>query len=105
MNPGKLNKRVEIMELGQVSDGGGGYEDAFIPIKKVWANIRPVYGREKWQAQQAQAEISHKVIIRYTDAINRSHILSFNGKKYDIQYIINIDESNRFLEIQVLERQ
>lgn len=105
MNPGKMNKRVEIMELAQISDGGGGYEDALVPVKKVWANINPVSGREYWQAQQAQAQISHKVTIRYLQDLNRSHVLSFNGKKYDIQYVINVNEENRFLEIQVLERQ
>lgn len=93
------------MELAQISDGGGGFDDALVPIKTVWANIRPVYGREKWQAQQAQAEISHKVTVRYSKDINRSHVLSFNGKNYDIQYVINVEESDRFLEMQVLERQ
>jgi SPP1 family predicted phage head-tail adaptor len=105
ISPGKLNKRIQIMELAQISDGGGGYEDALVPVKTVWAHIQPVSGREYWQAQQAQAQISHKVTIRYTNVVNRSHVLSFNGKNYDIQYIINVDEANRFLEIYVLERQ
>lgn len=93
------------MEYGKIPDGGGGYEEGLVPIQKLWANIRPVYGREKWQAQQAQAEISHKVTIRYRKNINRSQVLSFNGKEHDIQYIINIGEKNKFLEIQVMERQ
>lgn len=105
MNPGKLNRKVEIMELDKVSDGAGGYEDTFVPIKKVWANIRPIYGKEYYEAQQAQVQVSHKVTIRYTEDINRSHILSFNGKVYDIQYLLNIEEENRYLEIRVLERQ
>jgi SPP1 family predicted phage head-tail adaptor len=105
MNPGKLNRKIQIMELAQISDGGGGYEDALVPVKTVWASINPVSGREYWQAQQAQAQLSHKIIIRYMDGINRSHVLSFNGKNYDIQYIINIDEANSYLEINVLERQ
>lgn len=105
MNPGKLNKRVQIMKFDQISDGGGGFEEGLVPVKKVWANISPVSGREKWQAQQAQSEITHKVTIRYTEEVNRSHIISFNNKNFDIQYLINVDEENRFLEIQVLERQ
>lgn len=102
MNPGKLNKKIEIMELTQVSDGSGGYENILTSVMTVWANIRPVFGREKWQAQ---AEISHKVIVRYSPKINRAQVISYNNKIYDIQYLININEENRFLEIQVLERQ
>ena len=105
MNPGKLDKKIDIMKNTQVSDGGGGYEDALVSIKKVWANIKPVSGREYFQSQQAQAQISHKVTIRYTDSVNRSHILQYQGRNFDIQYIVNVDEQNRFLEIQVLERQ
>lgn len=105
MNPGKLDKRIEIMELAQISDGGGGYEDALVPVKKLWASFIPLSGREYWQAQQTQAQISHKIVVRYTEAINRSHIVRFKNKDYDVQYLINIDEANRFLEIHVLERQ
>lgn len=105
MDAGKLNRRVEVMQRSQVSDGSGGFEDALVLFKKVWSNIQPLSGREFWQAQQAQAEISHKVTIRYMKDVNRTHVLKFNDKEYDIQYIINVDEANRFLELHVRERQ
>lgn len=104
-NPGNLNKKISVMSLDQVSDGGGGYEDKLILIKKFWSNIRPVSGREYWEAQQAQAKISHKVTIRYTNLVNRTHIISFGDRSYDIQYIVNVDEENRFLTLHVVERQ
>lgn len=103
--PGKLNKRIEIKKLDEVSDGGGGYKNELVLIKKVWSNIQPLYGRELYQARQTQADVSHKVTIRFTKEVNRSHIVSFNGKNYDIQYLINVNEANRFLELHVLERQ
>lgn len=105
MNPGKLNRKVEIMELTKVPDGSGGYEDAFLPIKKVWANIKPIYGKEYYEAQQAQAQISHRITIRYNSVVNRAHIISFDNKLYDIQYLLDIEEEHKFLEIRVLERQ
>lgn len=101
---GKMNRRIDIVEAGQISDGAGGFEDSFIVIKTVWGDIRTVGGREYIQAKQAQAEITHKVTMRYTSEINHSNLLSFNGNKYDIQYIINIDEENKFLELHVLRR-
>lgn len=101
---GNMNRRIDIVEAGQVSDGAGGYEDSFTVIKTVWGEIKTVGGREYIQAKQAQAEITHKVIMRYTAEINHSNLLSFNGNKYDIQYIINIDEENKYLELHVLRR-
>lgn len=105
MNPGKMNRRINIMKYESVSDGGGGYEEILTLVKKVWANIRPASGREFNLAKQAQAEITHKVTIRYTEEVNRSQVISFNNKIYDIQYLININEENRFLELHVLESQ
>lgn len=101
---GNLNKKVKIMKLSQVQDGAGGYEDKLVEIKSVWANIQPVYGREFWQAQQVQAQISHKITIRYTKDIDRACIISLGKRLFDIQYITNVNEENRFLELRALER-
>lgn len=105
MNPGKLNRKIIILEADQVSDGAGGFLKVFNPIKNVWGQIKSVNGKERIAARQAQAEISHKVIIRYTSDINHSHLVEFNGNKFDIQYITNIDDENRFLELAILGRE
>lgn len=104
MNPGKLNRRVDIVSADQVSDGAGGYEDSFTTVKTVWAGITTLGGREHIEAKQAQAEVTHRIFIRYTPIINHSHLISFAGNKYDIQYLVNINEENKFLELRVLRR-
>lgn len=104
MNPGKLNRKIAILEADQTSDGAGGFEDIFKPIKTVWGNIKSVNGRERILARQAQAEISHKVTIRYTNAVNHSHVLSFSNSKYNIQYIVDVDDEHKFLELAILRR-
>lgn len=57
------------------SDGSGGYEEELIPIKTIWADVRPLSGREYYQAQAVQADITHMITIRKTD-IDRSHVLT-----------------------------
>ena len=104
MNPGNLNSRIEIVKEDKISDGSGGYEIGFTPLRTVWGNIKSVGGRERILAMQAQAEITHKITIRYTEDLKKSHLISFNKNLYDIQYIVNIDEENKFLEISVLRR-
>lgn len=105
MNPGKLNRKIEVLETDQASDGAGGYLDTFKTIKTVWGNVKSVNGRERIQARQAQAEISHKVTIRYNEIVNHSHILSFGGSKYNVQYIVDINDENKFLELAILRRE
>lgn len=104
MNPGKLNRKINILKPDQISDGAGGYEDSFVPVKTVWGSVKSIFGRERMEAMQVQAEVTHKITIRYTEDVNRSHVVSFNGTKYNIQYIININEENKFLELSVLRR-
>lgn len=105
INIGDINKRVQVMQSSQVKDGAGGFEKVLTPIRTVWANITPVQGREFWESQQTQARITHKIIIRYTKDINRTMVLVYDNRIFDIQFIINVEEKNRFLEIQALERQ
>ena len=102
---GKFNRKLQIMKLSQVSDGGGGYEDKLLEIKTVWGNISPIKGKEYWQAQQSQASVTHEITIRYTKDIDASHILKYQDRLFDIQYMTSLREEDNYLEIRVLERQ
>lgn len=103
MNPGELNKRITINNFTNVADGSGGLEESLTPVKTVWANVRPVSGREFYQAAQAQVEISHVITVRYDSAINRTQVITMNSKQYHIQYAMEVG-NKQFLEIQVVEK-
>ncbi len=110
MNPGKLNKRIKILEYAEIEDGAGGYLDdwenevGWNEITTVWANINPLSGRDLIMAQQAMAEITHKITIRYNFKIKSSHIIVYNSRRFEIQYIRNIQEKNTYLEILCVEK-
>lgn len=110
MNPGKLNKRIKILEFAEGEDGAGGYLDNWITgegwneIITVWANINPLSGRDLIMAQQTMSEITHKITIRYNSNIKSSHIIAYNSRRFDIQYIRNTQEKNTYLEILCVEK-
>ncbi|MDT2277698.1 phage head closure protein, partial [Paenibacillus larvae] len=106
MNPGKLNKRITIKKHEPLPDGAGGYEDddGLADVATIWANIRPLRGREYWQSQQTQAEVTHSIMIRYRKDIDRSHVVNYSGRLFDIQHIINVDEANRTLILHCVEK-
>lgn len=101
---GKMDKRLNVMNVEKVSDGAGGYEEDRVIVKTTWGKIESIRGKEFWEAAQTQAEVSHAITIRYTKDVNRTHLMEYNGRIFDIQYIIDVDEARRFLEIRVLER-
>ena len=104
MNPGKLNKRISILKKEKVSNGGGGFKKNEVPFADCWANINTLSGREFQQAQQMEVEVSHKVTIRFRKDVKRSQLVLFGERRFEIQYIINRDEANRFLELYCIER-
>lgn len=103
-NPGKLKRRISLVELTQVSDGGGGYENSVTELLSVRAYIHPLTGREYFSNQQTDAEVTHKITIRYNKDVKQSQVVSYDGKLFDIQYIFDIDEEHQFLELHTLER-
>lgn len=104
INPGRLNKKISIKKEVSISDGGGGQKTDYELIANTWASINTLSGREFWQAQQMQAEVSHKVTIRYRKEIERTQVVFYGERKFDIQYIFNPEEANLKLEMYCLER-
>lgn len=103
LNPGKFNKKISIHSQSVISDGAGGYENKLTLIKSVWASIEPITAREYYEARQLSVEITHKIIVRSSEIINRTQVISYDGNLYDIQHIIE-DEKAKLLNIKTAMR-
>ena len=106
MDPGKLNKRLQIyrFDAENVKDGAGGYfEDGWVLFKEVWGSIEPLSAKEFEQAQQLQVEITHKITIRHDKDIKRDMKIKYKDRTFDIQYILDKDEKRNYLEIRAVE--
>ena len=106
MNIGELSHRITILK--KVT--GGPLEDTtYENSKNVWAKINNLYGKEFIEAQKVEANISKKFIIRYIKDLDmpinpnacKDFIISYKGVSYNILYIDNIKEQNKFMEIMV----
>lgn len=101
-NPAVFNKQVVILTEKIVFDEYQTPRSFWHPLAKVMASIEPLSGREYWQASQAQAEATVRVIIRYRDGITDRTRLRYEGVDgvtiYELRSPpINYLESNRFL--------
>ncbi len=102
MNPGRLNKKVEVWgkKDGTNSLNQNTQEDEF--IKKVWAEIIPQTGRLMTQpAETILSNVTHKIIMRYSayPGLKDEMFIEYNGKRFDIDFILNPYEKNEYFEI------
>lgn len=115
MRAGRLRKRIVIQHFATTDDAWGGTVEKWLPVTDqddpdfdaialeeatVWAGIEPLRGREFWEAQQANSQVSGKVILRYREGISSNdRILTPDGRQLEIVSIIHPDERGAHLEI------
>lgn len=106
MNIGELNHRITILKK---ADKKPLEDTTYTDFKTVWTKINNLYGKEFIEAQKVEANISKKFIIRYIKDLDMSlnpnackdFIIAYKGISYNILYIDNIKEQNKFMEIMV----
>ncbi len=94
-------------DFGTVKEG----ETDWKTIATVWAGIKPLAGRELWNAQQVQADITTEVEVRYfpdlTDKMRFRHSATckcgLGQKVFNILGVANIDQRNRRMIVSAKE--
>ena len=95
----RLRQRLTLQKETRVSDGAGGYSRSWQDIADLWAEIIPLSGKERLFAEQIEAPISHKILLRYRSDITPDNRLVFEGRIFNIRYVFNVNENNEALEI------
>lgn len=103
MKIGKLRHRITIQQLTRTPDGSGGYTETWPTFSTVWASINPVHGKELFEAQQIQSNVTHKIRIRYLSGVKSSMRVSFESRIFQIQSVINWEEHDREMMLECSE--
>jgi len=61
----------------------------------VWADIKPISGREFEFARSFAKTVSHRVDMRYCQGLLPNMRVNFGGRIFTINAAINVDERNR----------
>lgn len=97
MNAGELRHRV-ILQAKTVTRGNYGEEViVWRDIATIWAKIEPLSGREYFQSQQMQSEISHKITIRYREDVKADWQMVYGTRIFNILSVMNTEERKREL--------
>lgn len=98
----RLKHRITIQEISNKKNTFGEVVGQVTDIQTVWAEIRPVTGKSFFSSKQINSEITHQITIRYT-YVKPSHIIKFNDRKFEVLYVMNLNESNELLQIMAKE--
>ena len=106
LNNGNLKYRITIQQFISVQDDlGQETEGDWQDVKKVWADIKTMQGREYLAAAANHAENTSRFIIRYTPGITNEMRLKYDGRVYDIvEPPINDNELSETLTIIAKEK-
>lgn len=103
MNPGELRHRIIIQKQITTQDTFGEQYEEWDNITTVWANINPISGREFFAAESVNSEITHKVRLRYREDIKPDMRVSYKGRIFRVESVINEFEKDKLLQLMCKE--
>lgn len=103
MRAGNLRHPVVIQENTPTRSSTGANVDAWATFASVRARIEPMRGREYVGSEQLTDETTHKFTIRYCAGVAPKMRISWDGRLFDIQSVINHEERNREMFLMAVE--
>jgi SPP1 family predicted phage head-tail adaptor len=103
MNPGRLNRLVEIQQQAGEKDEYGQPLDNWEKVCETYASIQPYTGRELNEGQQIHSEVSHRITIRHRPGILPNMRVKTGSRILDILFIHNVHERNAQLQLMCRE--
>ena len=97
MRAGPMRQRITIETPTETQAADGSITRTWETFITVWASIEPLAGREYFAAAREQADVSHRIRMRYTEGITHKTRVSFESRIFEIESVINTGERNREL--------
>lgn len=96
---GELNHRIKLEQLLVEKDNLEQEIETWQLAYEVWADIKPLSGKEYFKARQTKSDIMVQVTIRYRPQIHNHMRMLFNNQIYEIVSVINVNQENRYLQL------
>ena len=99
VNPGELNKKINIYSKTTTMDTEGYPVETPILFHSCWAKFSRTSGTEITKANADMAEVKVRFLIRYKKEINRKMTVEYNGEEYEIVFINDYEDNHAYIEI------
>jgi len=104
MRISKLQQRITIQRRSSTLDAYGQEINSWSDIGTVWAEVKPLSGREKMRtnAMVVESQISHQVTVRYSTLFLPSTTadawrILFEARIFNITASWNVDEASKII--------
>lgn len=102
-NIGKLKKRATLRYYTTVSDGMGGSLATWQDGAQIWCDVTPLSANEILQFGAVNSTITHKVVMRFNNAVTHENKLMLDGRIFSIGSVINAGEEGYITELLAYE--
>ena len=103
MNIGKLRHRITLLkQVNEVNDYGASTQ-SWKRVATVWADVRPLSGREYVSAQQVQSEVTTQIWLRHIEGIKPTMKVKFGKREFEILSVLNTQERDVSLQLMCKE--
>ena len=100
INPGSLNKKIEIIKYQTQKDSDGFENKKEITALNTWAQVSNISGTELLRSNSDFLEVKTRFLIRTPKAeITKDMMIKFNGNVYNITYINDYSYDKKYTEI------
>ncbi len=103
MRAGELRHRLTFKGPTHTNDGQGGITETWGSAFTIWGSLEPLKGKEFYDSQLINSEISGKAKVRYRNDIDPTMQIYFGTRTFKILSIINPGERDRELNLMVKE--
>lgn len=100
VNAGKLNKRIEIIQIEKELDGDGYETVKETVVRRPWAQFSQTSGTELTKANADMSEVNVRFLIRWSSTpLSRKMVVRYAGDDYKIEYINGYGDSLEYVEL------
>lgn len=104
MRAGTLTRMIDIQQQTVTKDSFGGQVQTWTTLKSVYALIEALSGNERMAAMSYSTDVSHRVTVRYDAIFDDPRVVAayrvqYGARIFNVEAALNMDESNRTLEL------
>lgn len=105
MRAGDLRHRVTLQRVATTKDALGGDVQTWSTLATVWAAVKPLSGREAFEAQRVTSTASLFLSIRYREDVTPAMRAVWHGRTFEITHVENVSGRNVELVLWLEEMQ
>lgn len=102
MDIGRLDKRITIQRRSATKDSYGQEVNQWVDIATVWANIKPIGGRERLRSMVVESSLTHTVMVRYRESLMPPTLadawrIQYGTRIFNITAAMDMEEDHRWV--------